>query len=146
LPCVPILYLLSYEIPAFISSPDLNNMWIYIQRRQRNTKGKNKMFPLPISILNNTPGSSECRHNLHRVHTQRYKHSLSKCKQKHKCNLWRKSKVIQGVSKRALQWYSKCCSVASVTKRFTLKGLKTCKHFCKCFRNTRYTVAFGISL
>jgi hypothetical protein len=32
---------------------------------------------------------------------------------------------IQGVSKRALQRYSKCYCVASVTKTFTLEGLQT---------------------
>jgi hypothetical protein len=32
---------------------------------------------------------------------------------------------IQGVSKRDLQWYSKCYCVASVTKTFTLKGVQT---------------------
>jgi hypothetical protein len=32
-------------------------------------------------------------------------------------------KIMQGVSKRALQRYSKCYSVASVTKPFTLEGL-----------------------
>jgi hypothetical protein len=32
--------------------------------------------------------------------------------------------VIQGVSKRTLQWYSKCCCVASVTKMFTRKVCK----------------------
>jgi hypothetical protein len=35
------------------------------------------------------------------------------------------SMVMQGVSKRALQWYSKCCCVASVTKTFTLQGAQT---------------------
>jgi hypothetical protein len=29
------------------------------------------------------------------------------------------------VSKRALQWYSKCYCVASVTRTFTLKGVHT---------------------
>jgi hypothetical protein len=33
--------------------------------------------------------------------------------------------IIQGVSKRALQWYSKCYCVASVTKTFALKGVQT---------------------
>jgi hypothetical protein len=33
--------------------------------------------------------------------------------------------VIQGVSKRDLQWYFKCYCVASVTKTFTLKGVQT---------------------
>jgi hypothetical protein len=61
----PILHLLRYEIPTLISSPDLNNMCIYLGRRQSNMRGK-KTQPLPISILNNSPGSSECRHNLHR--------------------------------------------------------------------------------
>jgi hypothetical protein len=32
---------------------------------------------------------------------------------------------IQGVSKRALQWYSQCCYVASVTKKFTPKRGQT---------------------
>jgi hypothetical protein len=32
---------------------------------------------------------------------------------------------MQGVSKIALQWYSKCCCVASVTKTFTLEGVQT---------------------
>jgi hypothetical protein len=31
---------------------------------------------------------------------------------------------MQGVSKRALQWYSKCYRVASVTKMFTFNGVK----------------------
>jgi hypothetical protein len=30
-----------------------------------------------------------------------------------------------GVSKRTLQWHSKCCCVASVTKMFTIKGVQT---------------------
>jgi hypothetical protein len=30
-----------------------------------------------------------------------------------------------GVSKRALQWYSKCCYVASVTRIFPLKGVQS---------------------
>jgi hypothetical protein len=29
--------------------------------------------------------------------------------------------AMQGVSRRALQWYSKCCCVASVTKTFTIE-------------------------
>jgi hypothetical protein len=33
--------------------------------------------------------------------------------------------TIHGVSKIALQWYSKCYCVASVTKTFTLKGVQT---------------------
>jgi hypothetical protein len=33
--------------------------------------------------------------------------------------------VMQGVSKKALQWYSKCYCVASVTATFTLKGVQT---------------------
>jgi hypothetical protein len=36
--------------------------------------------------------------------------------------------VIQGVSKTALQWYSKCYCVESVTKTFTLKGVQTIIH------------------
>jgi hypothetical protein len=32
--------------------------------------------------------------------------------------------VVQGISKRVLQLYSKCCCVASVTKTFTLKGVQ----------------------
>jgi hypothetical protein len=32
---------------------------------------------------------------------------------------------LQGVLKRALQWYSKCYCVASVTKTFKLKGVQT---------------------
>jgi hypothetical protein len=32
--------------------------------------------------------------------------------------------LTQGVSKRALQWYSKCYCVASVTKTFTLEGVQ----------------------
>jgi hypothetical protein len=32
--------------------------------------------------------------------------------------------AMQGVSKRVLQWYSKCCCVASVTKTFILKGIQ----------------------
>jgi hypothetical protein len=32
---------------------------------------------------------------------------------------------IQSVSKRALQQYSKCYCVASVTKKFTLTGVQT---------------------
>jgi hypothetical protein len=31
---------------------------------------------------------------------------------------------MQRVSERALQWYSKCYRVASVTKTFTLKGMQ----------------------
>jgi hypothetical protein len=33
--------------------------------------------------------------------------------------------IIQDVSKRSLQWYSKCYCVASVSKTFTLKGVQT---------------------
>jgi hypothetical protein len=32
---------------------------------------------------------------------------------------------MQGVSKRASQWYSKCYCVANVTKMFTLKRVQT---------------------
>jgi hypothetical protein len=35
------------------------------------------------------------------------------------------STVMQGVSDRPLQWYSKCYCVVSVTKTFTLKGIQT---------------------
>jgi hypothetical protein len=35
-----------------------------------------------------------------------------------------RSIVIEAVSKRALQWYSKCYCVASVTKTFTFKGVQ----------------------
>jgi hypothetical protein len=38
---------------------------------------------------------------------------------------------MQGVSKRALEWYSKCCCVVGVTKTFTLKGVQTL-HRSKC--------------
>jgi hypothetical protein len=31
--------------------------------------------------------------------------------------------TIQGASKRALQWYSKCYCAASITKNFTLEGV-----------------------
>jgi hypothetical protein len=34
----------------------------------------------------------------------------------------------QDVSKRGLQWSSKCCCVASVTETFTLKGVRTICH------------------
>jgi hypothetical protein len=60
-------------------------------------------------------------------------------------------RALQGVSKRALQWYSKCFCMVSVTKTFTLKGGQT-THWsrcwtmvslyslkCKRFRNTRHT-------
>jgi hypothetical protein len=66
--------------------------------------------------------------------------------------------VMQGVSKRALQWYSKRCRVASVTKTFTLKGVQTI-HRSRCWKmdrlyvfkhrlfcNTRHTVTFAILL
>jgi hypothetical protein len=64
---------------------------------------------------------------------------------------------VQGVSKTALQWYSKCYCVASVTKTFALKAYKlsiiaqgvepwiVCMPLSK-FRNTRHTVTFGIPL
>jgi hypothetical protein len=32
--------------------------------------------------------------------------------------------VMQGVSKRAVQWYSKCYCVASVKSTFTLEGVQ----------------------
>jgi hypothetical protein len=35
---------------------------------------------------------------------------------------------VQGVLKRALQWYTKCYYVASVTKTFTPKGVQTILH------------------
>jgi hypothetical protein len=35
---------------------------------------------------------------------------------------------MRGISKRALQWYCNCCSVASVTKTFTLKDVQTIQH------------------
>jgi hypothetical protein len=66
--------------------------------------------------------------------------------------------VMQGVSKRALQLYSECCCVTSVTKRSTLEDVQTIRHFLfvhafslyafkwKRFRNTRHTVTFGIPL
>jgi hypothetical protein len=65
---------------------------------------------------------------------------------------------VQGVSKRVLQWYSKCCCVFSVTKTFTLKGVRSIQRSrcwtmgslytfkCTRFRNTSYTVTFGIPL
>jgi hypothetical protein len=64
------------------------------------------------------------------------------------------SLVMQGVSKRALQRYSKCHYVASVMKTFTFKGVQTihrstpCLYAFKCkrFRNTRHTVTYGIQL
>jgi hypothetical protein len=40
--------------------------------------------------------------------------------------------LMQGVSKRALQWHSKCNCVASVTKTFILKGLQTI-HRSRCW-------------
>jgi hypothetical protein len=65
---------------------------------------------------------------------------------------------MQGVSKRALQWYSNCYCVASITKIFTPKGVQTI-HLsscwtmgnlydfkCKPFINTRHTVTIGIPL
>jgi hypothetical protein len=63
------------------------------------------------------------------------------------------SMKLQDVSKRVLQWYSKCSCEVSVMKTFTLKAYKlsiiqqlerwtVCK--CKCFRNTRRTTTFGI--
>jgi hypothetical protein len=57
----------------------------------------------------------------------------------------------QGVSKRALQWYSKCYRAESVTKTFTLRGVQTpwtvdsfYSFKRKRFRNTRHTVTFWI--
>jgi hypothetical protein len=42
--------------------------------------------------------------------------------------------VKHGASKIALQWYSKCYSVASVTKTFTLKDVQTIylRHLERC--------------
>jgi hypothetical protein len=61
--------------------------------------------------------------------------------------------IIQDVSKRALQLYSRCYCVASVTKTFTLKGVQTSFKMdslyafkYKCFCNIRHTVTFGIQL
>jgi hypothetical protein len=48
-------------------------------------------------------------------------------------SMWLKL-VTHGVSKRALQWYSKHYCVMSVTKTFTLKGIKT------IHRSTLWTV------
>jgi hypothetical protein len=42
---------------------------------------------------------------------------------------------IQGVSKKALQWHSKCCCVASVTQTFKLKDTQT-THRCKALFET----------
>jgi hypothetical protein len=87
---------------------------------------------------------------------------LSQCSKAHR-TLWDSygsmwlPLVMQSVSKRALQWYSKCYCVASITKTFTLKGGQTVhRPRCwmdnlyafkyKCFRNTRHTVTFGIPL
>jgi hypothetical protein len=53
------------------------------------------------------------------------------------------TKLIKGVLKRALQWYSKCYCVASVTKTFTLKGVQTIRRS-RCWNLTRVT--FGIPL
>jgi hypothetical protein len=57
--------------------------------------------------------------------------------------------VMQGASKKALQWYSKRYCVASVTKTVTLKGVQAMDSSysfkCNSFRNTRHTV-FGVSL
>jgi hypothetical protein len=66
--------------------------------------------------------------------------------------------IIGCFKKRALEWYSKCYCVASVTKTFTPKGVHSIHRLiswtmdslyaikCKCFRNTRHNVAFGIPL
>jgi hypothetical protein len=56
--------------------------------------------------------------------------------------------VMQGVSKRALQWYSKCYCVASVTKTFTLKGVQTIPRSTPLAVNvsTTLTAKFGIPL
>jgi hypothetical protein len=63
------------------------------------------------------------------------------------------SLVMQGVSKRALQLYSKCYCLASVKKKVTLVGVQTV-HLSRCWTmdwsyafkrsNTRHTVTFGI--
>jgi hypothetical protein len=37
--------------------------------------------------------------------------------------------IMQGISKRALQWYFKCYCVASVTKTFTLEVVQTIHRF-----------------
>jgi hypothetical protein len=50
---------------------------------------------------------------------------------------WPYSPFIQGVSKRDLQCYSKCYSVASVTKTFTLKGVQTI-HRSRCTQVLEY--------
>jgi hypothetical protein len=51
---------------------------------------------------------------------------------------------IQGVSKRALQWCSKCYCVASVTKTFTLEGVQTIHRSGNNYRNVALQVG-GVS-
>jgi hypothetical protein len=43
--------------------------------------------------------------------------------------------VMQGVSKRALQWCSRCYCVVSVTKAYTLKGVQTIHRSTPCTPN-----------
>jgi hypothetical protein len=57
--------------------------------------------------------------------------------------------VSQGVSKRALQWYSKCYCVASLTKTFTLKGVHSileCWIVCRLKSFLTLATQFGIPL
>jgi hypothetical protein len=59
---------------------------------------------------------------------------------------WYSFTFIQVFQKRALQWYSKCYCVTSVTKPFKLNGIQTIhRSFMysfkfKTFRNTRHSV------
>jgi hypothetical protein len=76
------------------------------------------------------------------------------------CEIWLTNETytyhLQGDSTRALQWYSKCYYVETVTKTFTLKSVQTihywrcwtmdslCAFKWKCFRNTHHAVTFEI--
>jgi hypothetical protein len=67
-------------------------------------------------------------------------------------------RILQTVSKRALQWYSQFYCVSSVTKTFTLKGVQTIHRSkcwtldsfytfkCKCLRNSGHTATLGMPL
>jgi hypothetical protein len=50
--------------------------------------------------------------------------------------------VMQGVSKRALQCYSKCYCVVSVTKTLTLEGVQTI-HRSRCRKNSLHSIIWN---
>jgi hypothetical protein len=60
--------------------------------------------------------------SLYRNFRRNLQHAFIRRHNTEDCNL---DGLIQSVSKRALQWYSKCFCLASVTKTFTPKGVQT---------------------